>query len=81
MKIKITTTLKESFKDVLAHKTEWVRVAFSPAGLWFLGLVFMISLHLWVGHPILPENSIGNQAIINASTLHRTSKMSEMRAN
>ncbi|MBP6950792.1 MAG: hypothetical protein KA112_00110 [Alphaproteobacteria bacterium] len=63
MKIKITTTLKESFKDVLAHKTEWVRVAFSPAGLWFLGLVFMISLHLWVGHPILPENSIGNQAL------------------
>ena len=63
MKIQIKDILKESFKDVLDHKTEWVRVAFSPAGLWFLGLVFMISLHLWVGHPILPENSISNQAL------------------
>jgi hypothetical protein len=49
MKIEIMRIFRESFRNVHEHKLEWLRVAYAPIVVWFIGVVFMSLVYWSVG--------------------------------
>ncbi len=61
MKIEILQIFKESFKDVCAHKLEWMRVAYAPFTVWFISFLFMTLVYWSEGQSMWSQWASMNQ--------------------
>lgn len=62
MSIQVMSIFKESFKNVWAHRLEWVKVAFAPVVIFLVGSLIMFISYWSVGQPLWSLDALTEQA-------------------